>query len=197
MILKRRLAEELREMDYFEKIKKDLPNFPDDIVEQFLLPFANKLGWPPENCKNDANNRWKDILRSNDLAYLRQLEWNKKTLKLSPHELLPKDCEMVVDLMRTNVQGQFTFYSEMSDSKERFDRICLYLKQECVYPRTVAIERIGEKYRILDGCHRLSAYFYLCGWFNIKDDKVPCLNVAEEQEYWVGRSEIEKDNSAE
>jgi hypothetical protein len=184
-------------MDYFEKIKKDLPNFPDDVVEQFLLPYAKKLGWPPENCKNDSNNRWKNILRSNDLAYWRQVGWNKEILKLSPHELLSKDYKIVVDLMRTNVQVQDTFYRIMLDSKERFDRICLHLKQESVYPRTVAIERIGGKYRILDGCHRLSAYFYLCGWFNIEDDTVPCLGVKDEQEYWVGKRELEKDSSAE
>ncbi len=30
-----------------QDIKKDLPNFPDEVIIDWLLPFANKLGWPP------------------------------------------------------------------------------------------------------------------------------------------------------
>ncbi len=173
----------------------DLPNFPEDVVEQFLLPYAEELGWPPGKCENDPSNRWKYILRLNDLTYWRQLKWNKKTLKLLPHKLLPKDIETVVDLMRSNVLEQTTLLSiTMPDSKERFERICTYLKNEGVYPGTVAIEQMGDRFRIIDGCHRLAAYFYLCGWFKIEDDKVPCLSVMEEQEYWVAEEGINKIN---
>ena len=165
------------------QIIKDLPNFPEDVVEQFLLPFAEEYGWPPGKRENDPSNQWKSILRLNDLKYWRQVKWNKKTLKLSPDKLIPKDIEMVEDLMRANVQGQINMYSiTMPSSKKRFDCICTYLKDEGVYPRTVAIEQMGDRFRIIDGCHRLAAYFYLRGLFKIEDDKVPCLSVMEEQE---------------
>lgn len=171
------------------QVIKDLPNFPEDVVEQFLLPYAEELGWPPGKCENDPSNHWKYILRLNDLTYWRQVRWNKKTLKLFPLKLLPKDLEIVVGLMRANVQGQINIYSiTMPNSKERFERICTYLKNEGVYPRTVAIEQIGDRFRIIDGSHRLAAYFYLRGWFKIEDDKVPCLSVMEEQEYWVAKA---------
>ncbi len=88
------------------QIIKDLPNFPEDVVEQFLLPFAEKLGWPPGGCQNDPSNRWKYLLLSNDLDYWRQLKWNKKTLKLTPHKLLPTDIKIVVDLMRLMFWGK-------------------------------------------------------------------------------------------
>jgi len=166
------------------QIIKDLPNFPDDVVEQFLLPFAKDLGWPPGKFENDPSNRWEKILLFNDLDYWRKLKWNKKTLKLTPYNLLPKDKEIIVNLMLSNVLGQITVYSiTMSDSKERFDRICTYLKREGVFPKTVAIEQMGDKFRIIDGCHRLASHFYLGGWLNIKDDELPCLSVKEEQEY--------------
>ena len=168
------------------KIIKDLPNFPEDVIKQFLIPYAKKLGWPPGNTKKDPSNRWKYILRLNDLTYWREIKWNKKSLKLSPYKLLTKDFKIVTDLIQANVMGQMTDISScMPDSKERFDYICTYLKQNGVYPKTVAIEQLGKKFRIIDGCHRMAAYFYLFGWFKIKDDKKPCLSVMEEQEYWV------------
>ena len=174
------------------QIIKDLPNFPVDVVEQFLLPYAEDFGWPPGKREDDLNNNWKYILRKNDLIYWREVKWNKKTLKLSPHNLLPKDIEIVVNLMQANVQGKTTLFSlAMPKSKERFDRICSYLKREGMFPKTVAIEQIGDRFRIVDGSHRLSAYFYLRGWFKIKDEKVLCLNVKEEQDYWVAEK-IEK-----
>lgn len=172
-----------------------MPNFPEDVVEQFLLPYAEDFGWPPGKCENDPSNQWNPILRSNDLNYWQQVKWNKKTLKLSPHKLMPEDIRIVVTMMRAHVQGQINMYSIPSfKSKERFERICAYLKNEGVYPRTVAIEQMGERFRIIDGFHRLAAYFYLRGWFKIKNDKLPCLSVKEEQEYWVAEARINKTN---
>ena len=179
-----------------EHIITDLPNFPEEVVEQFLLPFAKELGWPPGKSENDPFNRWKYILRKNDLKYWRQLKWNKEILKLSPHQLLPKDIEMVLGLIEANVNKKTNIYSmTMQDSKERFDRICTYLKNEGVYPSTVALEQIGDRFTIIDGCHRLAAYFYLLGWFKIEDDKLPCLSVIEEQEYWIAKATIKKTNN--
>ncbi len=51
---------------------------------------------------------------------------------------------------------------------------------------------MGDRFRIIDGSHRLTAYFYLGGYFNIEDDKVSCLSVMDEQEYWVAEAGINK-----
>ena len=43
-------------------IKKDLPAWPDDVIDQWLLYFANEpdCGWPPPDLLGD--HRWARIL---------------------------------------------------------------------------------------------------------------------------------------
>ena len=60
------------------RIIEDLPNFPVDVIEQFLLPYAEDFGWPPGKRERDPNNNWKYILRKNDLTYWQKVKWNKK-----------------------------------------------------------------------------------------------------------------------
>jgi hypothetical protein len=42
-------------------IRKDLPDWPDDVIEQWLLYFANEAdcGWPPPDPLGD--HRWKRL----------------------------------------------------------------------------------------------------------------------------------------
>jgi hypothetical protein len=43
-----------------DDLKKDLPNFPDDVLADWLLPYANIIGWPPARDINEIpENRWK------------------------------------------------------------------------------------------------------------------------------------------
>jgi hypothetical protein len=39
----------IRRMTTLQDIKKDLPDWPDDVIDQWLLKLANQtgMGWPP------------------------------------------------------------------------------------------------------------------------------------------------------
>ena len=183
---------------YYKEIKRDLPKFPDEIIDAWILDFAKDIGWPPGNPMLDPEKRWGAILRSKDLEYWAKIKWQKEKQTLAPKDFVYEDQKSITGLILTNVFGVPNIYSlTMSDTKERFDRICEYMKTNGSFPGTVAIVDIENKYLIADGCHRLAAYFYLLGYLKGTTPEMICLNVTEEQEYWVGRSEIEKDNSAE
>ena len=52
----------------FEQIKEDLPNFPDEVIVDWLLPFAMTDGWPPRRMS-----RWENLL-PHDLVDLSVLQ---------------------------------------------------------------------------------------------------------------------------
>jgi hypothetical protein len=52
-----------------EDVKKDLPDWPDDVVDQWLVYFANEPdgGWPPPNPLGD--HRWRRLFRGRPLSW--------------------------------------------------------------------------------------------------------------------------------
>ena len=48
-------------------IKNDLPDWPDDVIEQWLHYFAQDCGWPPPEPL--GNHRWKGLLGGKPLSW--------------------------------------------------------------------------------------------------------------------------------
>jgi hypothetical protein len=168
-----------------EAIKADLPNFPEEVIDGWLMTHFKRFGWPPK-----VGNDWRYILRpGNDLSYLQNLKWQKKKIKLTPSLLSPDDLYAVTSLFRSHVLKQTTFFSVMmSDGHERFKSCCAYLKEHGRFPKPVVLEMRPEGLWILDGNHRMTAFLYLYGYFKIEDPSIPCLNVQDEQEVWMATS---------
>jgi hypothetical protein len=165
-------------------IQTDLPNMPEEVVDIWLKPLSerNDTGWPPSK-----QNSWRYILgKERDLAYLQSLTWKMKEMELKPDLFLKQDLEIVIDLFKSYVLGEQTEYSLfMTDGKERFDRCCSYLKEHGVFPRPVILEDIDSGVHIFDGYHRISAFFYLYGYFRVESVEIPCLKVDSKQKVWL------------
>ena len=165
-----------------------MPKFPDDIIDQWVFQYAKDIGWPPGNIMYDPEKRWSAILRGKDLDYWAKIEWRKEKKTLTPTDFVHSDQNIIAGLMMANVLGSHNIYSHtVPDTKERFDRLCEYMVENGSFPRIVALVNVTGKYLIADGCHRLAAYFYLLGYLRGATDEVPSLNVAKEQEYWIGK----------
>ncbi len=76
----------------------------------------------------------------------------------------------------------------MSDGPERFNSCCTYMKEHGVFPQPIMLLSTPNGYDVLDGNHRLAAFFYLYGYFNIENAEIPCLKVANEQEVWIAKN---------
>jgi hypothetical protein len=164
-----------------DKIKADLPDMPDEVIEDWLLTHHKRFGWPPR-----VDNDWRYVLRQgNDLGYLQGLKWYKETFHLSPDMLSPKDQEIIIGMLRAHVLNEANFYSMMSDGMDRFESCLQYIKANGVFPKRPILQRHPEGVWILDGNHRLTAYFYLYGYMNVNIPGIPDSNVKEMQEFWV------------
>lgn len=165
-------------------IQRDLPDLPHDVAEKWLLPMTHRpnFGWPPT-----LTSEWRFVLgRGNDIAYLKALSWKQHELALKPTMLRPEDMKMIIGLFQAHVLKQPNLYSaSMSDGAERFRKCCDYLKEHGTFPWPVVLQGIEGVYRVLDGAHRLCAFFYLYGYFNIQNEETPSLKVAEKQAYWI------------
>ncbi|MDO8422844.1 MAG: ParB N-terminal domain-containing protein [Parvibaculum sp.] len=167
-----------------EILKPDLPNMPDEVIEVWLVPHYQRFGWPPS-----ANRDWRYIFGlDRPFEYFQSMTWEKTEIELTPSALTRSAFQTIIGLVQTHYFGQLTPYSGMSDSKERLDRCVDYLKEHGTYPKPVILLSTPEGYEILDGNHRVTAFFYLYGYFNTPncDQAVPCLEVKQEQPFWAG-----------
>lgn len=53
----------------FDAINEDLPNFPDDVIRDWIESFAQNEGWPP------TAERWHYLLNKTDLDRWRSVDW--------------------------------------------------------------------------------------------------------------------------
>ena len=117
------------------------------------------------------------------MDYLKALSWEKASIKFTPESIAPRDLKIIIGLFQTYILKEQSPYSCMRDGQERFKE---YIQSSFNFPKPVILERASDdKYFILDGYHRITAYFYLFGFFNIKNAETPNLNVHEEQMFWI------------
>jgi hypothetical protein len=146
----------------FNAIKKDLPNFPDQIIKDWLEPFAEDEGWPP------AAERWRYLLKETDLDRWRSVNW-----KLEEHDFtrlsLSLSCMASLRaLLRAYVEGEDNEYFQAlgERGKERFHIQLHQLIDHGVFPSPPVLVDHGEGLEIMDGNHRIAA---LCAWHQLRE----------------------------
>lgn len=168
---------------------ESLPNFPKDLLEEWLLPYANSEGWPPAPSEFDEPlGRWRYLLKKQPLAYWKSIEWRSIDGLLNPSNLSPQWQGILVDMVMGAVKGQLNLYSmEIPNLKERFDNIVAFLSENGAFPRPPALLVDEGGFTVLDGNHRLAAYFYCLGCLK---EAAPQEDLRQkvklEQKYWVG-----------
>jgi len=137
-----------------EKIKKDLPNFPAEIIKDWLLFYANDIGWPPDH------ERWQGILFCKTLQFWQSVSWNKQDLNLSEVLFSRKTNEIFEGLKEAYVYNKENFFSKNNPSGERrYLNAFKYIIQEGQFPKPICILRENDQYSIVDGNHRYTAWW--------------------------------------
>jgi hypothetical protein len=169
------------------RLKAVLSNFPDQVLEAWLQPYANSEGWPPtETSLGTLSGRWRYLLKNKPLAYWQALTWKQVHRHISIQELDPQWQDIMVQMVLGAVQGQRNLYSSsIKDLSERFNRILRYFTEHGVFPSPPALLVEGGKLTILDGNHRMSAYFYAYGYFTLDPGADLQLKTQELQSYWI------------
>src|SRR5271154_5454589 len=93
------------------EIKKDIPTWPDDVIDQWLLYFANEpdCGWPPPEPL--GNHRWNGLLGGKPLPWWKNVTWEKETVTCDLASLTQKartDVSGIVAEMNAGTAGAST-----------------------------------------------------------------------------------------
>ena len=67
-----------------EKIKVDLPHYPDQVIQDWLVPFAKSAQWPPQK-----GTRWVNIFPNKNISldFWREVGWKKKRVLIDDMRL--------------------------------------------------------------------------------------------------------------
>lgn len=130
----------------FNKIAIDLPNFPEEIIQNWLLPIAKKNGWPP------TEETMGGILKFQSIDYWKNIIWEKQSLKFSEIIFSPGYQKMIEEMIYNYENGK----KSLPDSTERIDYfIDIIKKNEPLKPITLIFTKNGLD--IADGNHRITA----------------------------------------
>ena len=169
-----------------QRIKQDLPNIPDEVVNIWLVPFAEDpaYGWPR------LNNCWNYVLQRNSLDYWANTTWQRDELRLAEEDLTPDSQRAARAIYENNVLGLRNKFSNLMDTKRRFIHIHQHILCNGVVPRPVIMLETPKGLDTIDGHHRLSALFYVrtC-WQNAEKRQRLIANAAIEpkrnQPVWI------------
>lgn len=162
-------------------IQKELPRWPEDVIEQWLLYFANEpdCGWPPPDPL--GNHRWKGLLGGRSLSWWKNVMWKKQKVRCELDALTPKARADVTDLVSGMKSGALD-----ASTKRRVAQPWLYLKDHARFPRALVTMQKPDGISLIDGTHRMAAFNLIQELPKTEFDKINKRKASLKQQVWVG-----------
>ena len=165
--------------EMFYKIKKDLPNFPDEVIKEWLEPLAVGRGWSPEESN------WYAIMNYKSLDFWKKLLWQKKKVNISEIQL-NEDSKLIIGSMYEAIcKKKENNYSKVmgNKGKEKYLKITDYLNNNGgVWSKPIILLEDNGSYFIADGNHRYFAWIFNQNSYNFLEEGFLFSN---KQEVWI------------
>jgi hypothetical protein len=141
-----------------EHIARDLPGWPADVIDQWLLPYVLDcgFGWPPPSPLPPSN-IWFRHLSNRPLSWWQQVEWEPRKLRITFDKLSPSDQHVILGIMKATYAGEVNEYSKLEQSAARIARAREFVATHGTFPRPILVMRRHDGLAIIDGCHRAIA----------------------------------------
>jgi hypothetical protein len=140
------------------EIKADLPDWPDDVIEQWLLPHANRgddTGWPPpEKLEESA---WLNILGRRPLAWWKKVDWQLNEREIGFDGLCTGSRRIVAALIDGHIEGKPNIYSVGDNSKARFLSALRFIAKNGTLSKPLIAMQLEDGLSVIDGSHRMTA----------------------------------------
>jgi hypothetical protein len=165
-------------------IKGDLPTWPEAIIEEWLLYFANEPdgGWPPPDPL--GNHRWNRLLGGRPLSWWRRVSWSRQKANCDLESFSPKAKQGVAEIMAAISAG-----TADQVTKRRFDHPFKYIMDNGVFPGAVILMGTPRGFDILDGSHRMAAFVALQMCPDETFSKLKKNKASVDQEVWIAKHE--------
>jgi len=162
-------------------IKRDLPDWPDDVIDQWLFHLANRedTGWPPPDPL--GTHAWTYILGHRPVSWWREVTWKLETTDCS-HEKLSLATQRIVNQMIAEVGRKIV----EDATRRRFNNAFQDILNTGGFPSPLIAMRMADGLSVIDGNHRVSAF---CGVQLMRDERFQDLGKqrpAREHEIWIG-----------
>jgi hypothetical protein len=174
----------------FDAIQNFLPNFPREVITDWLEPVARERGWPPFILPDGLpDQRWRLLFRSRPLSYWREIRWESTECPISFTSLDGSASANVYGIFEAAVLSVPNAYAQaIPDLQERFFRIAEHLKTTGRLPRPPVLVNTNGRFDVIDGNHRLAAFCFFSGQFACQPPTAARECVNPNQTVWVGQS---------
>lgn len=160
-------------------IKEKLPNWPDAVVAEWLLYFANDIGWPP--AEPLGSDRWGGILGNRPLSWWGHVTWEEQNTDCSFDELSHATKLRVAEIVNAINIGVAD-----EQTRRRYQRPFNYIANTGAFPNPMLAMRVPGGLRFVDGHHRLAAFMNLQNASQVFFDKNGLQRPSVRQNVWLG-----------
>jgi hypothetical protein len=123
---------------------------PDAVVSEWLLYFANDIGWPPEEPL--GTNCWGGILGNRPLSWWAEVAWKQERVDCSRANLSADTQHRIAAVSDPVYAG-----TASDAEKGQYHRPFQYLLEHGAFANPALAMREGRQLRFIDGHHRLAA----------------------------------------
>ena len=152
-----------------EKIKVDLPHYPDQVIQDWLVPFAKSAQWPPQK-----GTRWVNIFPNKNISldFWREVGWKKKRVLIDDMRLTDQSKSFIHHMYRAYCYGDenYVMRNIRKRGKDRFNRILEYVIAHGLFPKPIVLLEESGGMSILDGHHRMLAYVLWRDCFQLPEE---------------------------
>jgi hypothetical protein len=132
-------------------IKKDLPGWPDEVIEEWLVYLANRddTGWPPPDPLSGS---WEGILGGRPLSWWRDVTWATETVDCSLGNLAAKTRGIAA-----GIRAEVNAGTADDVTKRRFKHALHHIFTNGTFPNPVSAMKVDGRLLVMDGNHRVAA----------------------------------------
>ena len=141
-------------MDFFNKIKEELFNVPEEVISLWIMPIAEIKGWPLSE-----HDQWDKKVTGELFSFWNDATWEKKILDLEKIKYSNTYYDAMNGLNDAYINDKPNNYSSLINGNKRFFSCLKYILENEDFPKPpiMCLNEINE-YEVLDGNHRFFAF---------------------------------------